>query len=66
MEVLDHESTVAMFDAVRAKLGIAGNLGKPVLSLLTIFLFDPVLAVQDAHPAEPISMLCRALQALQL
>ncbi len=34
--------------------------------LLTTFPFHPVFAVQDTHPADPIFMLCRALQALQL
>ena len=60
----DHD--IAMFDAVRADLGIAGNLGKPVRPRLTIFPFHPVFMVQDTHPADPISMVCRALLALQL
>ena len=40
--------------------------GKARSPLLTIFPFDSVFAVQETHPADPISMLCRALQALQL
>ena len=40
--------------------------GKARSPLLTIFPFDSVFAVQETHPADPIFMLCHALQALQL
>jgi len=39
--------------------------GKARSPLLTTFPFDSVFAVQETYPADPISMLCRALQALQ-
>ncbi len=61
----DHD--IAMFDAVRADLGIAGNLGKPVHPYSRFSRSISSLRFKrHIRLIRSLLCLCRALQALQL